>query len=207
MGLTQTPRGRGTKAGLAWVVSLGTVGLGIAWLGLEGPSNDGTALTFAHYPEFELEDPTGRVVTQDDLRGRFLLVLFGFTTCSEVCPTTLSKVADVMDALGERADRVQPLFISVDPERDTGVDLARYTAEFHPAILGLTGSPGATRVAAENFHVFFDESSLAGTEADGFDLGHSSSLVLLSPDGAWLRAYDYDTPAAAIRDDLFGRLD
>ena len=111
-----------------------------------------------------------------------------------------------MDALGEDADRVQPLFISVDPDRDAGANLARYTAAFHPAILGLTGSPGTLRVAAENFHVFFDQ-DLDVTEPNGFDLGHSSSLILLNPDGAWVRAFAYDTPAATISADLIGRLD
>lgn len=200
----QAPRVRGATVGFAGAVGLAAVG--IVWLGLGERSRDEAALQFAHYPEFQLEDPTGRLVTPADFRGRFLLVLFGFTECPDVCPTTLSKVGDVMDTLGEDADRVQPLFISVDPEHDTRADLARYTATFHPAILGLTGSPGTVRVAAENFHVFYDQ-PFDATEAEGFDVGHSSSLLLLSPDGAWLRAFDEDTPAAAISTDLMSRLD
>ena len=202
----QAPAVRRVTAGFAGAAGLAVVGLGIAWLGFEGRSRGEAALRFAHYPEFQLEDSTGRVVTQEDFRGRFLLVLFGFTECPDVCPTTLSKVGDVMDALGEDADQVQPLFISVDPEHDTGTELARYTATFHPAILGLTGSPGAIRVAAENFHVFYDQTQDA-TAAGGLGVGHSSSLLLLSPDGAWLRAFDEDTPAAAISTDLMDRLD
>lgn len=201
MGLMRAPSGLGITAGLA-----GATWLGITWLGLWEPSRDAAAMQFAHYPEFQLEDPSGRVVTQEDFRGQFLLVLFGFTECPDVCPTTLSKVGDVMDALGNDADRVQPLFISVDPDRDAGANLARYTAAFHPAILGLTGSPGALRVAAENFHVFYDQDPDT-TEPNGFDMAHSSSLILLGTDGAWQRAFDYDTPATTISADLIGRLD
>lgn len=193
---------------ILWVTTglAGVTWLGAEWLGLGGTSSEVAVFRSDHYPEFQLEDPAGRVVTQEDFRGRFLLVLFGFTRCPEVCPTTLSEVGDVMDALGEDADRVQPLFISVDPERDAGSDLARYTSGFHPAILGLSGSPGAILVAAENFHILYDP-DLDAPEPDGFDLDHSANLILLGPDGAWLRAFPYGTPAAKISADLAGRLE
>lgn len=119
---------------------------------------------------------------------------------------TLSEIAEVMDSLGEKADRVQPLFISVDPGRDAGTDLARYTGSFHPAILGVTGSPGAILAAAKTFHVLYDRDS--DTESsDSFDRVLSPGLILLGPDGGWLRTFPYGTSADAISADLSRRLE
>lgn len=177
-----------------------------AWLGTNGQSSGIVMSQLAHRAEFKLEDSSGRSVTQDEFRGKFLLVLFGFTKCPEICPTTLSTVGDVMDALGEDADQVQPLFISVDPERDAASDLDRYTTAFHPSILGLTGSPGALLAAAENFHVFYGRREELGAP-EGYSMEHSSSLFLFGPDGAWLRAFPQGTPAAKISAELSDRLE
>ena len=156
-------------------------------------------------PEFQLEDASGRPVASGDFRGRYQLVFFGFTNCPDVCPTTLSEVAQVMDDLGEDAAQVQPLFISVDPERDAGADLAEYTAAFHPTILGLAGSPEATQAAAASFKVFFAREEDAAAP-DGYSMAHASALYLIGPEGDWLRQYDYGTPAAEITADLSSRL-
>jgi protein SCO1 len=180
--------------------------LGSGWLGPGEPPSEVAVFRSVHYPEFLLEDPFGRYVTHEDFRGRFMLVLFGFTQSPETCPMTLSVVSDVMDDLDEKADQVQPIFISVDPERDVGTHLARYTDAFHPAILGLTGSPGALLSAARTFHVFYDR-DLDATESDGFDMAHSSWLILLGPDGGWVRNFRYGTSAAAISADLSARLE
>ncbi len=196
----RAPKVLWTTAGL-----VGAAWLGVGWLGLGGTVGEAAVFRSAHYPEFLLRDPFGRFVSQDDFQGRFLLVLFGFTQCPETCPMTLSEVADVMDALGEKADQVQPLFISIDPEHDAGSLLARYTAAFHPAILGLTGSPDAILAAAKTFHVFYDR-DFDTTEADGFAMVHSSGLILLGPDGGWLRTFPYGTSAETISADLSRRL-
>lgn len=159
----------------------------------------------AFRPEFSLADATGRPVTSKDFRGRHQLVFFGFTNCPDVCPTTLSEVAQVMDDLGDQAELVQPLFISVDPERDAGADLAAYTSAFHPAILGLVGSPEATQAAADSFKVFVAREEDAAAP-DGYRMAHASALYLIGPEGDWLRQYDYGTPAAEILADLQTRL-
>lgn len=197
----RAPRVLWTTAGL-----VGAAWLGSGWLGFAETSSDVAVFRSVHYPEFLLEDPFGRYVTQEDFRGRFQLVLFGFTQCPETCPMTLSIVSDVMDALGEKADQVQPIFISVDPERDAGTQLARYTDAFHPTILGLSGSPGAILAAAKTFHVFYNR-DLDTTEADSFEMAHSSWLILVGPDGAWVRNFPYGTSAAAISADLSARLE
>lgn len=148
-------------------------------------------------PDFVLQDGSGQTHTMADFRGKFSLVFFGFTNCPDVCPTTMSEVAQVMDDLGAEADRVQPLFISIDPERDRQQGLAEYVAAFHPAILGLSGDDAATKDAASSFKIYFgreEDSSAPG----GYTMSHSPGLYLIGPDGDWLRQFAYETPAAEI---------
>ena len=104
-------------------------------------------------PRYVLADPNGRSVSNEDFRGQFQLIAFGYTYCPDICPTTLVEMNRVLELLGEGASRVQPVFISVDPERDRGEVLANYTRFFNPRILGLTGSPALVRRAADNFKV------------------------------------------------------
>lgn len=155
-------------------------------------------------PEFALQDAEGRPVTSADLAGRFQLVFFGFTHCPDVCPTTLAEVAQVMDDLGPEADRVQPVFVSVDPARDRA-DLGAYTAAFHPSILGLWGDEAATEAAAASFRIFYGREDDPAAP-DGYTMAHFPGLTLVSPEGDWLRLYDYGTPAADILADLRSRL-
>ena len=155
-------------------------------------------------PTFALPDEEGRLVTSEDLRGRYLLVFFGFTNCPDVCPTTLSEVAQVMDDLGPDASRVQPVFVSVDPVRDRA-DLGAYTAAFHPAILGLAGDEAETRAVADSFKVFYEREDDAAAP-DGYTMSHASSLYLVGPQGNWLRQFEYGTPATDILADLRARL-
>ncbi|RYI10263.1 MAG: SCO family protein, partial [Acetobacteraceae bacterium] len=96
-------------------------------------------VTEGFHPTFALRDVTGKLRTSEEFRGKFILVFFGFTNCPDVCPTTLAEVAQVMDDLGPEADRVQPIYISVDPERDRRLGIESYTRAFHPSILGLAG--------------------------------------------------------------------
>ena len=156
-------------------------------------------------PDFALQDGNGQTYTMADFRGKFSLVFFGFTNCPDVCPTTMSEVAQLMDDLGAKADGVQPLFISIDPERDRRQGLTEYVAAFHPAILGLSGDDAATKDAATSFKIYF------GREEDpsapgGYTMSHSSGLYLIGPDGEWLRQFAYETPAAEILADIEERI-
>ena len=163
-----------------------------------------TAALATFEPSFALADAEGKLRTSGEFRGEFLLVFFGFTSCPDVCPTTLSEVAQVMDDLGAQADKVQPIFISVDPERDRRLGLSAYTEAFHPSILGLAGTEAETRVAAESFKIFYERETDA-TTPDGYTMSHSPGLFLIGPDGAWLRQYTYGTPAVDILADLQSR--
>lgn len=156
-------------------------------------------------PNFALADGAGTIRTSDEFRGKFLLVFFGFTNCPDVCPTTLSEVAQVMDDLGPDAGKVQPVFISVDPERDRRLGLGAFTQAFHPAILGLAGDDSATRAAANSFKIFYEREADPNA-LDGYAMSHSPALYLIGPEGEWLRQFTYGTPAAEILADLKERL-
>ncbi|MES2913496.1 MAG: SCO family protein [Pseudomonadota bacterium] len=172
----------------------------LRWLPV-GPSEE-TGVAFM--PSFDLADATGAMRSSDEFGGKFQLVFFGFTSCPDVCPTTLSEVAQVMDDLGEDAARVQPIFISIDPGRDRRLGLRDYTEAFHPAILGLAGTDAQTRAAAASFKIFFEREADAAAP-DGYTMSHSPGLYLIGPDGAWLRQFAYGTPAADILSDLQSR--
>lgn len=104
-------------------------------------------------PRYLLQDPNGRSITNEDFCGRFQLIAFGYTYCPDICPTTLVEMAAILKQLGDQASRLQPIFITVDPERDTAKALKTYTEFFDPRILGLTGSPALVRRAADNFRI------------------------------------------------------
>ena len=168
-------------------------------------TEDSAAAASAFTPTFALADSEGRIRTTDEFRGKFLLVFFGFTSCPDVCPTTLSEVAQVMDDLGSEAGSVQPIFISIDPERDRRLGLAEFTAAFHPSIIGLAGDEAQTRAAADSFRIFYAREGDAAAP-DGYTMSHSPALYLIGPEGDWLRQFTYGTPATDILADLQPRL-
>lgn len=186
---------------LWFAVLLAVVGFG--WLML-GRGSEQT-VTGSFRPEFALADDAGTIRISAEFEEKFLLVFFGFTNCPDICPTTLAEVAQVMDDLGSDAERVQPVFISVDPERDRRLGLAAYTTAFHPSILGLAGDAAATAAAADSFKIFFEREADAAAP-DGYAMSHSPALYLIGPDGEWLRQFTYGTPATEILADLQERL-
>lgn len=197
------PRLTGLQKGL-WLAVL-MAALGFAWLMLARGDGGEATVTESFRPEFALADDAGTIRTNTEFEGKFLLVFFGFTNCPDICPTTLAEVAQVMDDLGSDAEWVQPVFISVDPERDRRLGLAAYTAAFHPSILGLAGDAAATAAAADSFKVFFEREADAAAR-DGYAMSHSPALYLIGPDGEWLRQFTYGTPASEILADLQERL-
>ena len=106
---------------------------------------------------FTLLDGNGQTVTDKDFRGKYMLVYFGYTFCPDVCPTTLNAVADAMDKLGPAGSSIQPLFITVDPKRDTPAVVKQYTAAFGPKIEGLTGTPEEIAEVAKEYRVYYAE--------------------------------------------------
>ncbi len=149
-------------------------------------------------PRYLLMDVQGRAVSQEDFRGRFQLVSFGFISCPDVCPTTLLEIKQILEALGERAARLQPVFITVDPERDTREVLREYTAAFDRRILGLTGSPELVRRAADSFRVQYEKVREPGAAADNYTMSHTAGMVLLDTQGRFLARFPYGMPTREI---------
>ena len=156
-------------------------------------------------PRYLLQDPRGRSVTNEDFRGRFQLIAFGYTYCPDVCPTTLVEMAAILKQLGEQAERVQPIFITVDPERDTGKVLQTYTEFFDPRILGLTGSPALVRRAADNFKIRYAKVREPGN--DNYAVDHSAGMILLGPEGEFIKKFAFATPVDEITGQLREILD
>ncbi len=146
-------------------------------------------------PRYLLQDVNGRAVTPEDFRGHFQLIAFGYTSCPDVCPTTLSEMAVVLKELGPLAERLRPIFISVDPERDTLKVLREYTAFFDPRIVGMTGSSALVSRAAQNFKVRYQKVP----RSDGnYAVDHSAGMYLLAPDGSFVKKFAFGTPPATI---------
>ncbi|PWB49862.1 MAG: SCO family protein [Nitrosomonadales bacterium] len=145
-----------------------------------------------------LMDDRGRAVTDQDFPGRFQLIAFGYTFCPDICPTTLAEMSLVMNRLGKQAERLQPLFVTVDPERDTPEVLRRYTAFFHPRIIGLSGSPELVRRVADHFKVRYEKHWEPGAAKDKYSVDHSAGMYLLGPDGRFLAKFAYATPPAEV---------
>jgi len=151
-------------------------------------------------PRYLLQDPNGRSITNEDFSGRFQLIAFGYTYCPDICPTTLVEMAAILKALGDQADRVQPIFITVDPERDTAKVLKTYTEFFDPRIIGLTGSPALVRRAADNFKIRYAKVSEPGSAYYAMD--HSAGMILLGPDGQFIKKFAFATPVERITTQL-----
>ena len=150
---------------------------------------------------FELTDHTGKRVTDKDYRGKFMLVFFGFTFCPDVCPTALQVVAAALDKLGPKADRVQPLFITIDPERDTPAAMASYVSSFHPRIVGLTGSLAEIQAVAKAYRVYYQKVKDERSSAP-YTMDHTSIIYLMGPTGELAAHFTHttsvDTMAAGI---------
>lgn len=150
--------------------------------------------------EFNLTNGSGEAVTAEDYRGKVTLLYFGYTHCPDVCPTTLATLAHTLDLLGDKASRVQVLFVSVDPQRDTARTLQRYTAAFGPEFVGLTGSDDQLRRLAKRYRVTF---SRGEPDADGdYEVTHSSAVFIFDSEGKARLMARSDDPPQAIRHDL-----
>lgn len=154
---------------------------------------------------FELIDHRGVIRTQDDFAESWMLIFFGFTNCPDVCPTTLSEVAAVMEGLGDDSAKVQPIFISIDPKRDTPETLASYVRPFDVGIIGLTGTPEQIAETSETFPIFFERIEEA-TAPDGYTMAHTSHLLLFDPEAGFADSWPYGTPAEEILADLRERV-
>ncbi|GMO44355.1 hypothetical protein TM233_64880 [Bradyrhizobium sp. TM233] len=154
---------------------------------------------------FQLIDQTGKPRSEGDFRGRLMLVYFGFTYCPDVCPTDLMAIGQALEQLGPDAEAVQPVFITLDPERDTAEHLAEYVPLFHPRLLGLTGSPEAIGAAAEAYKVYFARIPI-GKGANDYTVDHTSFIYLMDRDGKYLGFFPPGTSAERMVEIIRPRL-
>jgi len=205
----------GLAWGAAWLGRGEGEGIGEAFsrqaarvLGQEAvaPSAGGVALPqgMALGGAFSLTDQNGRAVTEADFAGRYLLVYFGFTYCPDVCPTELGVIASALDELGADAERVTPVFITIDPERDSVEAMADYVSRFHPRMVGLTGTPAQVAAAARAYRVFY--AKVSRPEMTEYLMDHSSFIYLVGPDGRVRSLFRPQTAPEAIAQAVRGQL-
>jgi protein SCO1/2 len=155
-----------------------------------GPRTSGKALIGG---PFSLVDQNGKRVTEKDFRDRYMLVFFGFTSCPDICPAGLQLVAAALDKLGEKADRVVPVFISVDPERDTPEKLNEYVQNFDARFVGLTGTPDEIAKAAKAYRVYYKKVPNADLP-DDYTIDHTAIFYLMDPKGEFVTHFAPTTP-------------
>lgn len=165
-----------------------------------------TDVTGADYArDFALTDHHGKQVTLADYRGRVVTVFFGFTQCPDVCPTALAEMRAVVEKLGPDGSRLQVLFITVDPERDTQALLAQYVPAFNPAFVGLYGDAETTAKVAKDFKVFYQK--VPGKTAGSYTVDHSAGTYVFDPQGKlrlFVRPPPSGEPASTTADRLIG---
>jgi len=165
------------------------------------PKFKSTDITGVDYGRsLELTDHNGKPRRLEDFRGKAVVVFFGFTQCPDVCPTTLADAAQAMRQLGADAGRVQVLFVTVDPERDTQEALAKYVPAFDPRFLGMVGDLEATRRAAKEFKVYFEKRP--GKTPDGYSIDHSAQSYVIDPQGRLRLFVRHDRIAEDLAHDL-----
>lgn len=186
------------------VVVLATVGGGFF-----APSNDAKQTTIVGKASiggpFNLVDGSGKPVSDADFRGKYMIIYFGYTYCPDVCPTSLGEIASALDMLSPaQLEKVVPIFISIDPERDTPEVIGEYVTHFHDRIIGLTGSLDAVKSVAKSYKVYFSKGEV--DSYGDYPVDHTSYTYVVGPDGKFVTAYRHATPAQDMAKSLKGML-
>jgi protein SCO1/2 len=178
------------------------IGVGVLLIttppGSQPVESSGTALIGG---PFSLTGTDGKTVTDQDFRGRHMLVFFGFTHCPEICPAELQVIAQALDKLGDKAKTVVPVFITLDPERDTPKVMAEFVKSFGPNFVGLTGTPDQIAAAAKAYRIAYTKIEDKDSPGD-YSIDHSALAYLMDPQGRYLAHFAYGTSA----DEMAGKL-
>ncbi len=145
---------------------------------------------------WSLTDVKGQAVTERTWAGQVVILYFGYLSCPDICPTSLQIIAEALDKLGPDAEKVQPLFVTVDPERDTPAKLAEFTTQFHARIIGLTGTPEQIALIAKIFRVSYRK--VPEKNGPGYFIDHSGALYLIDPAGRTAAVLGHETTADAM---------
>jgi protein SCO1/2 len=150
--------------------------------------------------DFRLTDHTGKPRTMADFRGKVVAIFFGFTFCPDVCPTTLSEMRQVMQQLGPASEKLQVLFITVDPKRDTPEVLSKYVSSFNPSFLGLYGDEAATSKVTKDFKII--ARVVAGKTADSYTVDHTAGMLIFDAQGRLRLMAPYGLPVDKLAADI-----
>ena len=161
-------------------------------------STDITGAEFAR--QFTLPDADGKVHSLADWKGKAVVVFFGYTQCPDFCPTTLAQLAAIRKSLGAEGDRVQVVFITVDPERDTPAVLKAYVSNFGPGVIGLRGTPEQIAQVAREFKVFY--AKVPGAAPGSYTVDHSAASYVFDPEGRVRLYVQYGADSKAVASDL-----
>lgn len=176
-----------------------------------GSTSNGRMTASGLTGDFTLIDENEVTVTPSTFAGQYKLIFFGFTHCPSICPTELLKIADIMAALpSDKAMRVTPIFITVDPRRDTADVIKKYTDQFDSRIVGLTGTEHQIRLAIDTFKVYaarVDTSKMSETKSANYSFDHSTFLYLFSPRHELIKLYRMSDTADQIAPDLLGYIE
>ena len=159
----------------------------------------GTLLASAIGGPFRLVDQNGKTVTDGDLKGEWSLVYFGYTHCPDACPTALNDISIALDELGPKRGAVRPVFITVDPERDTPEVLKSYITSFDAPILALTGTPEEIAQAAKDYRVYYAKHAEAGGD---YSMDHSSVIYVMDPQGRFTASFTHENSPEEIAERL-----
>ena len=151
---------------------------------------------------FSLIDHNGKPVTQKDFAGRYMLIYFGYTYCPDICPAELQVISAALDELGAKADIIQPVFVTIDPERDTPEVMKDYVGNFHSRLIGLTGTTEQIAAMAKAFRVYYAKARQAGDKGNDYLMDHSSIIYLMGPDGSFVKHFSYGTDASKLAREL-----
>ncbi len=194
---------------LALALVLGVLaGAAAAYMTLNVPSTSGPSLSTGRAAiggPFTLTDATGRRRTEKDFAGKPMLVYFGFTNCPDICPSGLQTLTVALDKLGDKAERLTPLFITIDPERDTPQTLAAYIKSFHPRIQALSGSVEDVQAAIKTYRVYAVKVPDA-SDPKRYNIDHSSFFYLMNAEGRYVKHFPHSTDAGTLAEALAAAL-
>lgn len=190
----------GMRGRLLCVAMLMLAGLVAACGQPAAPKFQSTDITGANFGKMlALTDHTGKPRTLTDFQGKVVVIFFGFTQCPDVCPTTLAEMAKVIKELGADGAKVQVLFVSVDPERDTAELLKQYVTAFHPSFLGMVGDAEATARTAKEFKVYVQKQP---AKSGGYSVDHSAGTFIIDPQGRLRLFVQYGAGAPVLLNDI-----
>jgi protein SCO1 len=159
---------------------------------------------------FALTAANGQTLTDRDVRGKWLLVYFGYTNCPDICPTTLLEISETLKSLGPLAAEVQPLFITIDPQRDTAEAVGTFVEAFDDRIIGLTGTPAQIATVAKEFRVYYAKNAASTADGQSYFMDHTAFVYVMGPDGKYvtlfspLQGQTSDHMASKLRDLITG---